>query len=550
MDATTGQLLVGLAYLIVAATVMVFVGRLARMPSIVSYLLAGLIIGPLSGWAAPQPSQDVALEAISKMGIVLLLFLVGVELSLERIRQVGKVALAAGLGQVLFTAAGGVLLAWLLGFGWMEALFIAVALTFSSTVVVVKLLDQKGDLQSLYGRIAVGIFLVQDLVVIVILTLLAGLGASEAVSTTEVMISLARAFGGVVLLVVVALGAARYLLPRALGWATRAPRVMYMWSLAWCFGFVLAAELLELSLEIGAFVAGLAIAQLDVADDLRRRIHPLMNFFIAIFFVSLGAQTELGAATDYWLEAMVLSAFVLIGNPFIFMWIIARFGYSERTSFFTSVTVAQISEFSFIFAAMGVGMGMISDGVLSLITMVGVVTISLSAYMILYSEPLYEQVQRTGLLRIFGAGTSPDEQPGLPKRRGHIVVVGMNELGREVARRLHELGEQVVAIDTDAAKLSELPCETLIGDVDFVSTLEDAHVDHAKLAFSALRIEAVNKLFAFRMHQMGVRCVIYGFDRWMIEQLQEVGTPEVIEAKTLAADRLIEELDQAAAVRS
>ncbi len=550
MEPIAGQFLATLAVLVVAAAVVAFLGRRARMPSIVSYLLAGLLIGPFFGWMTPQAHQDVALETISKMGIVLLLFLVGVELSLERIRQVGKVAVAAGIGQVLFTAAGGFALAWLLGLDIMASIFVATALTFSSTVVVVKLLDQKGDLKSLYGRIAVGIFLVQDLVVIVILTLLAGLGEPETTTLGALAVSLAKAFGGVLLLLGVAVFAARHLLARPFGWATRAPRILYMWSLAWCFGFVLAAKALGLSVEIGAFLAGLAIAQLDVADDLRRRIHPLMNFFVAIFFVSLGAQTELAAAADDWLEAIVLSLFVLIGNPFIFMWIIARYGYSERTSFFTSITVAQISEFSFVFAALGVGMGLIDQGVLSLVTVVGVVTISVSAYMILYNRQLYELIARTGLLGLFGASDQEDEAAEPTELSGHVVVVGMNPLGRSVAERLHELGEQVVAVDTDWHKLSGLPCKTLIGDIDFLSTIEDADIEHAKLAFSALRIEAVNKLFAFRLHQMGVPCAVYGSDRWMVEQLEEVGTPEIIAAKPLAARRLVEQLEEVEEVAS
>ncbi|WP_168210926.1 cation:proton antiporter [Persicimonas caeni] len=549
MEAAAGQFLVGLALLVVAAAVMAFVGRLARMPSIVSYLLAGLAIGPLFGWVAPAVDEQTALQTISKMGIVLLLFLVGVELSLDRIRQVGRVALAAGLGQVVFTAAGGFLLAWALGFEPMPALFIAVALTFSSTVVVVKLLDQKGDLSSLYGRIAVGIFLVQDLVVVVILTLLAGLGSPEAMTPMGLATSLGKAFSGVACLIVVALLSARYLLPRALGWAARSPRVLFMWSLAWCFGFVLAAQLLDLSLEIGAFVAGLAIAQLEVAEDLRRRIHPLMSFFIAVFFVSLGAQTEFGAAADYWVEAVVLSLFVLVGNPFIFMWIIARYGYSERTSFFTSVTVAQISEFSFIFAALGLSLGVIDAGVLSLITLVGIVTISLSAYMILYNRPLYDLLRSTGILRVFGASHNVDEEPDEDGVRGHIVVVGMNDLGRRLCRQLHEMGEQVVAVDTDAGKLEGLPCEAVIGDVDFPSTLESARMGAAKLAVSALRIETVNKLFAYRMHQMGIPCVIYGMDHWTLAHLCEAGAAQVLDGKELAARGLVAALEQTAEVR-
>jgi Kef-type K+ transport system membrane component KefB len=169
--------------------------------------------------------------------------------------------------------------------------------------------------------------------------------------------------------------------------------------------------MLSLSPEIGAFLAGISLAQLPLAHDLRRRLHPLMNFFIAIFFISLGVQMELEAATAHWPAAIVLALFVIIGNPLIFMFIIARGGYSERTAFMTSVTVAQISEFSFIFAAVGLSAGLIDDSILALITVIGLITIAVSSYMILYNEGLYEWVRRRGLLRPFRAAQDDDEEP-------------------------------------------------------------------------------------------------------------------------------------------
>jgi Kef-type K+ transport system membrane component KefB len=548
MEAASVEFIKALGLFVVVAAGMGLVGRVFRMPSIVSYLIAGLIVGPLAGWTRPSGEPHDALGTIAEMGIVLLMFLVGLELSLARIRNVGKVALAAGLGQVLFTAAGGLGISLLLGFAWMESLFISTALTFSSTVVVVKLLDQKNELQSLYGRIAVGIFLVQDLVVVIILTLLAGLGRSESFTPLTVAAGLGKAFGGMALLLGVSLLAAGYVLPRALAWAAGTPRVLFMWSLAWCFGYVLTARALGLSLEIGAFLAGLSIAQLDVATDIRRRMHPLMSFFVAIFFVSLGARMELSSAAGYWVEALVLSLFVLIGNPIIFMTIIARYGYSEKTSFLTSVTVAQISEFSFIFAAMGVSTGLIGEQMLSLIAVVGIVTIALSAYMILYNHPLYALIAKTRLLRVFRAGQRADDELPAEELSGHVVVVGMNDLGRRLVEELHGRGQAVLAIDSDPGKLAGLPCRTLAGDVDYLSTLKDAGIERARLAISALRIEAANKLFAFRCRAFRVPVVCYGYDDAMVEQLARVGADHIVESRTESGRRFIEELERIGAV--
>ncbi len=525
-----------------AAAVAALLGRVVRMPSIVSYVLAGLVIGPIAGWIVLGDEPHGALEVLAEMGVVLLLFLVGLELSVDRIREVGKVAFAAGIGQVLFTTVGGLGIAYLLGFGWIDALFIATALTFSSTVVVVKLLDQKGDLHSLYGRIAIGIFLVQDLVVIVILTVLAGLGRAEAMSPGAIATNIGMAFVGMTVLLVGVVLAARFLLPGALGWAVRSPRLLLIASLSWCTALVVAAEALELSVEIGAFLAGIALAQHGAAHDLRRRTHPLMMFFVVVFFVTLGAQMELSAAGDYWFEALVLSLFVLIGNPFIFMVIIARFGYSERTSFSTSVTVAQISEFSFIFAALGVATGLIHADILSIIAMVGVLTIAASAYMILYSEPLYKRLSRWGLLRMFRAGHHEDEAIGGSPLRDHVIVVGMNEVGRRVVEELCARGETVVAIDSDARVLRDLPSRCVAGDVEYPSTLDDAQLPSAKLAITTFRGEASAKLFVHRCQRAGVPVAAYALDKPIAEQLARAGSDRVVESRATSGERLADEL--------
>ncbi len=410
--------------------------------------------------------------------------------------------------------------------------------------MVVKLLDQKGELDSVYGRIAVGIFLVQDLVVVVALTFLAGLGRGEEMATAEVLTNLGIAFGGMALLLVVAGVAAKWVLPAALGRVASSQETLLIVSLAWCFAFVLGAEVMELSLEIGAFLAGLALAQLPYNHDLRRRVHPLMNFFIAVFFVSLGAQMEFGAIGEIWFPAILLSLFVLLGNPFIFMLIIARMGYGERTSFLTSVTVAQISEFSFIFAAMGLATGLIGEEILSLVGVVGLITIATSAFMILYNHPLYERVSALGILRIFRAREGPSPMSEEVRREGHVVVVGMNSLGRSIVRGLHEQGEEVLAVDTDPSKLRGLPSATLLGNVEYRAVLEEADLASARLLVSALHIEEANRLLAYRCREMGVPCSINVFDPGSVGDLMRLGVDHLIEAQRIGVDRIVEELSE------
>jgi Kef-type K+ transport system membrane component KefB len=525
-----------LGFIILAAAIFSVAARPARIPSLVAYILAGLALGPVTGFMTVSETVHLA----SEVGIALLLFLVGLELSLDKIRDVGKVAVAAGLGQVVFTAAGGFVLSMALSFSPMESLFIATALTFSSTVVVVKLLDQKGDLDALYGRIAVGIFLVQDLVVIVVLTVLAGLGRQEAQGVVGVGVNLALAFGGMALLLALAAAASRWVLPRLFAWVAHSPEILFTWSLTWCFLFVLGAEKMQLSLEIGAFLAGISLAQLPYNHEMRRRVHPLMNFFIAVFFVSLGIQMEFSAAREHWLPGLILSLFVLVGNPFIFMWIIARAGFGERTSFRTSVTVAQISEFSFIFAAMGMGAGLIKESILSLIGIVGLVTIAVSAYMILYADPLYEYCRRWGLLKMFRARKGDDAQePERASLSGHVIIVGMNSLGRRLARELTERKEIVLAVDSDPRKLADLPCLTLLGNAEHASVLNEAGLDQARLLVSALHIEETNNLLTHRARSLGIPVSVHAFETAHVPELQALGATHLLFPRDLGAERFL-----------
>jgi Kef-type K+ transport system membrane component KefB len=525
--------------MIVAAALLMPLARRLNVPSIVLYIVTGLALGPIGfdilghealGGHGQGQGGETAVAVAAEIGIVLLLFLVGLELSLDKIRSVGKVAVTAGLGQVIFTAVIGFGVTWAMGFTVMESIFIATALTFSSTVVVVKLLDQKKDLNALYGRIAVGIFLVQDLVVVVALTFLAGLGEPEAFDLAGVAGGLGQAFLGMIAMLVIALVAARYLLVKPMAWVARSPATAMIWSLSYCFAFVLGAEWLRLSPEIGAFLAGISLAQLPMAHELRRRVHPLMNFFIAIFFIALGAQMELAAATQNWLPAVVLSLFVIIGNPFIFMFIIARGGYSERTSFMTSVTVAQISEFSFIFMAVGLSAGLIDEAILSLVTVIGLITIAVSSYMILYNEPLYEWVRKWGLLRPFRAAQKDDEKPP-PEVSEHIIIVGMNAMGRYLVEQLHGKGETTLAVDVDPGKLRDLPGKTLVANVDYTAVLEEIALEKAKLVISTLRIEATNNLLAYRCQKAGVPTAIHAFEASVVETLRQLQVDYLIDPK-------------------
>lgn len=520
MESPDLQLLLNLGFIVITAAGFALLGKLIRMPSIVGYILAGMVLGP----GLNLVELDHSLALISELGIALLLFLVGIELSLQKIRDLGRVALILGGLQVLLTALGGYAVAQLMGFGPTEALFLGATVTFSSTVVVIKLLDQKGATNRLYARIAIALFLAQDIVVIIALTILSGLGSGEPIALSQMALNLAFAFGGMAVLLIVVLTAARYLLPKPFSWASRSPDTVFIWALCWCFLIVLLAHQFHLSVEIGAFLAGIAIAQLPIHEDLHRRLHPLMTFFIAIFLVTLGIKMELSEFAAIWPAALGLSLFVLILKPLVIFNILARMRFSEYTAFQTAIAGGQVSEFAFILLALGASTGLIGGTTVALGGLVGIVTIAVSSYFIIYSEGLYRGAKKIGLLKLFRAKTEDDPEAH-SSRQGHIIVVGMNALGREIVGHLSARGEPVLAIDTDPHKLMGLgAADILIGNVEYQSVVEEIELRQAKLVISALQIEDTNHLLAYRCRSAGVRCAIHAFDLSMVDDLLDLDT--------------------------
>ena len=520
MAANDLQLLLDLGFIVITAAVFAFAGKLVRMPTIVCYILAGVALGPILNFV----ELDHSLELISELGIALLLFLVGLELSLEKVRDLGRVALILGGLQVILTAAGGYLVAQLMGFGPLEALFLGATVTFSSTVVVIKLLDQKGVMQRLYARISVALFLAQDIVVIAALTVLSSFDGVESVAPLEMLRNLSQAFGGMAVLLASVLIAARYLLPRPFAWAARSPDTVFIWALCWCFVIVLIAHQFHLSVEIGAFLAGIAIAQLPIHEDLHRRLHPLMTFFIAVFLVTLGIKMDLGNLAAILPYAIGLSCFVMLIKPLIVFSVLTRMRYSEYTAFQAAVATAQISEFAFILLALGAAKGLVSGDIVALGGMTGLLTIATSAYLVQYSEPLYNQIHKSGLLALFKAKQEADPE-SLKICKGHVVVIGMNALGREIVKRLTQRGERVFAIDTDPEKLKELgTADTLIGNIEYQSVIEEIGLRNAKLVVSALQIEDTNQLLAYRCRSLKVPCAIHAFNVSVVNDLLDLDT--------------------------
>jgi Kef-type K+ transport system membrane component KefB len=431
----------------------VAIGVLARklgQPLIVAFIFVGIAVGPM-GLDIIGDSETIGVMA--DIGIALLLFLVGLKLDFHLIRVVGPVALAAGLGQVAFTSAIGFGIALLLGFAPVTALYIAIALTFSSTIIIVKLLSDKDELEAPHGRVAMGILIVQDVVVVLVMILVTAFGSADEEAGSPLPVEL----GYTALRGVVFIGAIwalmRWVLPRLLHRLSGTAELMVLFAAAWAVALAALGDALGFSEEVGAFLAGVSIAQTSFRDAIGSRLTSLRDFLLLFFFIDLGADLDLGTAGEDILAAGVLSLFVLVGNPIIVMAIMGAMRYRSDVSFRTGLTVAQISEFSLIFAALGLSMGHIGEDTLGLITTVGLATITLSTYLILNSGALHRRLAPA--LRIFERSQpkEADFDLGTDEPPPEVIVLGLGRLGLQVLAKLHEAGITSLGVDLDPASL-------------------------------------------------------------------------------------------------
>jgi Kef-type K+ transport system membrane component KefB len=476
---------------------------LLRQPLIVAFIAVGILLGP-SGFGVVVHSSEI--ELFARLGIALLLFVVGLKLDVHIIRTVGPVALLTGLGQVIFTSVVGYLIALALGMEHVTAIYVAVALTFSSTIIIVKLLSDKREVDSLHGRIAVGFLIVQDIVVVLVMIGLtaAGQAGDDASLGREALLIIAK--GVLMLLAVVLL--TRYVLPRLLRRLAHSPELLMLFAIGWAVVGASIGDALGFSKEVGAFLAGISIASTPYRELVAARLVSLRDFLLLFFFIELGANLDMATIGEQTGAAVLFSLFVLIGNPLIVMVIMGYMGYRRRTGFLAGLTVAQISEFSLILAALGLSLGHLDQSTVGLVTLVGLITISASTYMILYSHQLYAYLGP--YLGRFERKVAHREMDALDETEGQVDVLlfGLGRFGSTLAGILRERGCRLLAIDFDptAVQLHEKEgYRARYGDAEdpeFIATLP---LEKARWVVSTLRDRALNRALLLGLQQQGYR---------------------------------------------
>jgi Kef-type K+ transport system membrane component KefB/voltage-gated potassium channel Kch len=482
----TANILLQVALAIVLATTLAIVAKGLRQPVILGYIAAGVLAGPAQGfgWISPE-----AIEPISELGLILLLFMIGLEIDLKKLRNAGKAVVVPGLVQFPACVAIGLLMFAGVGLGAghkFGALYLAVAAALSSTMIVVKLLYDKNELDTLPGRITLGTLVFQDIWAILFLALQPNL---EDPRVTVLATSLVK----VALLIAFALLISKYVLPVIFRFIAKVPELMLISSLAWCFLVAMVAEQLGLSLEMGALIAGVSVSTFPYNLDVIAKVVSLRDFFVTLFFVALG--TKVASPTIAILGAALAGAGIVVFTRFLTISpLLYAMRRGNRVSFLPALNLAQVSEFSLVIGSLGVTLGHIAEAELSVVVYMMVLTALLSTYAIQYNHEIFTWVnpwlQRLGVRELLKADVSakPDVAP-----EREVVLVGFwrdaSSLLHELLRQSPTVSSKIGVIDFNPEVSDELNRRgigTTYGDVAHVDTLEHANVEHAEVLVCTL----------------------------------------------------------------
>ncbi len=544
-----GDVFLEMAAILALAALVGSVGSLLRQPLIIAFLVTGVLAGPAGLGIIGSHGQ---LELLAHIGIALLLFVVGLRLDLTLIRTTGPVALATGIGQVVFTSVFGFFIALGMGMSVIGALYVSVALTFSSTIIIVKLLSDKREIDALHGRIALGFLIVQDIVAIGALIALTALGEAGTASED----ALSRVIGilgkGIGLLAVIGL-LMRYVLPGLTRRLARNQELLMIFAVAWAVFLGALGDALGFSKEVGAFLGGVSLASTPYRDAIGARLVSLRDFLLLFFFIDLGARLDWSTVGNQTGNALLFSVFVLVGNPLIVMAIMGFMGYRRRTGFLAGLTVAQISEFSLILAALGVSIGHIDMETMGLVTLVGVVTICLSTYMIIYSGNLYRWLASP--LRVFERRTAHRELSegagsGCGPEEAEIILVGLGNYGGGVAEHLLERGKRLMAVDFDPQTLRLWQARGLsvvYGDVGDPEFLEHLPIHCVRWVVSTVRDPALNLSLCslLRARHFRGKIALAARDESDAEAYRKAGAHVVLRPFSDAAEQAVDALTEA-----
>lgn len=461
---------------------------LLKQPLIIGYIAAGIILGPN---VLNIIHANDAISAFAQLGVVVLMFTVGLNLSPKVFREVGKVSLITGIGQILFTSIIGAIISIALGYNIIESLYISIALTFSSTIIIMKILSDKDDTETLYGKISVGFLLVQDVVAMLILAAISSFLPNATSSSGISIFNFVAIFSIAAILIPVSL----YIVPKTLKKIAKSQEYLLLFSLGWCLLLAISFYKLNFSMEIGALLAGVTLSSSIYRYEIVSKIKSIRDFFIFLFFVNLGAHMNIANLEHSILPIVVFSLFIIIGNPLVVLVLMGRMGYTKKTAFLAGLTVAQISEFSLILISLGVTAGSLDSEILSMVTMVGLITIAASTYAMIYADNIYPRIEK--ILSIFEKKSIKRSEEKVRINNLDIILFGYDKIGFSLLKVFKKMKWKYLVIDYNPEVIKYLEnnrVKCMYGDAEDTDMLNELQMYKSKMVISTIPDYGLNSL--------------------------------------------------------
>lgn len=482
-----------LAIILGCSSVFGYVIHKLKLPLLIAYLLVGLSLATVTFF---NFRDSTTLQFLPEIGIAFVLFLVGMELDLREIKKLGKPILTAAILQILISSSVGFAIAGSLGFGRIESLYLGLGLAFSSTIVVVKLLLEKNDLNSLYGKLSVGILLLEDLVAVLILLGLTvsssflNLGFQQAFPIVTFVLKVSLLFGVSVLV-------NKYILPKIFEEVSESAELLFLSALAWCFIYVTFSLSLGFSVVIGAFLAGIGLASSPYHFQIQGKVKPLRDFFVTLFFVYLGTQVNFLSLKEVWPTILAFSFYAVLAKPVIFLLVLGSFGFRKHTMFQTAINLSNLSEFSLIILLVGLQLGFVTSSALTVVAVSLILSTIISSLMISKSAVLYRYIKSA---LVFFERKTPYQliaQTSSYDLKDHVVLIGSHQVGESLVKYFQKEGIPFIVLDFNPYQVERLmsaKIPVVFGDMGDPEVLEALNLSSAKMLISTVPDSTDNRL--------------------------------------------------------
>lgn len=535
--------IVQLAVILTTATVLGLIVSHLKLPLVISYILTGVILSFLSLF---NLTDSLVLHVLPEIGIAFVLFLIGMELDFREIKTLGIPIIFSALGQIIVLTILGFVVAGSLGFTNTESIYLGIGLAFSSTVVVVKMLLEKKDLSSLYGKLSIGILLVEDLVAVIVLMVISVSSSALNLGVQQSLPFLALILKAIALFILTFI-LSRYVLEKLFDLVARSTELLFFTAIAWCFAFTSLAVLSGFSVEIGAFLAGVALASSSYHYQIQGKIKPLRDFFLTLFFVYLGSQVKVEYILNTLPVVIIFTLCAIFLKPLIYMAILGRFGFRKHTLFQTGLNLSQVSEFSLIVLVAGVNAGLVSQMPLSIMAGVAVLSIISSSILISGANKIYKIFNHIMPLFEHKGKIHSLESNLKAELEKHVIIIGAHRTGSPVVRYLQKVKIPFVVMDFNPHVVKDLRQEgvnAIYGDIGDSEVIDNLQIEKARLIISTASSMEDNEVLIeeCKKRKSNAVIIVRAEDRAHGNALKALGADYVVSPETVAGVYLVNKI--------